>query len=77
MTAPKEDKKVYIEPYSLAPKEAGAHFGYHPKTIYKLISAGELRYGTHCIKVKGKVLIIVEAFKEWMWSEAGLTYGKH
>ena len=42
------------EPYSLTVKGAAEHFGFHPKTIYAMISAGHLRRGYHYLKVSEK-----------------------
>lgn len=56
-------------------KDAAKHFGYHPQTLYAMMSTGELQFGRHYLKVGGKVLIKVEEFKRYMHEKAGIAYG--
>jgi len=67
--------KLGITPYTLQIKHAAPFFGYHPKTLYAKISSGELVLGLHYLRVGGKVLIITEAFKKWMFEQSGVAYG--
>lgn len=64
-----------LTPYTLQIKDAAIYFGYHPQTLYGMVSRGELIFGTHFIKVGGKVLIKTRAFKQWMHEQAGVEYG--
>jgi excisionase family DNA binding protein len=64
-----------LEPYTLTVKGAAAYFGYHPQTIYKLIYGNKLQFGTHYLKVGGKILIKVKEFKKYLHEEAGLASG--
>lgn len=64
-----------IEPYALPVKDAAAYFGFHPQTLYGKIYDRELVYGTHYLKVGGKVLIKTRAFKQWLHEQAGVEYG--
>jgi excisionase family DNA binding protein len=64
-----------MEPYTMPIKTAAPHFGYHPQTLYAMVASGELLFGTHYLKVGGKVLIKVRAFKEYMHEKCGVAYG--
>jgi excisionase family DNA binding protein len=61
-----------MEPYTMTVKNAAAHFGYHHKTIYDMLGK-QLQFGNHYLKVGGKVLIKVEAFKKYLHQEAGVS----
>jgi hypothetical protein len=67
--------KLGLTPYTLQIKHAAPFFGYHPKTLYDKVSSGDLVLGVHYLKVGGKVLIITEAFKKWMFEQSGVIYG--
>jgi hypothetical protein len=64
-----------IVPYTLQVKHAATYFGYHAQTLYAKMASGELVLGTHFLRVDGKVLIITEAFKKWMFEKSGVFYG--
>lgn len=65
-----------IEPYTMTIKDAAQYFGYKPQTLYAMVSAGVLIFGTHYLKVGKKVLILTEAFKKWMHEKSGIAYGE-
>ncbi len=59
-------------PYSLTVKEAAAHFGFHPKTLYDWIEQGRLLRGTHYLRVGNrKIVIIRQAFIDKLYEEDG------
>ncbi len=66
-----------LEPYSMAIKDAAPYFGYHEKSLYAMVSDGELILGTHYLKVGKKVLIKTEAFKQWLLVRSGVVYGNN
>ena len=61
-----QSKISEIAPYSLKVKDAATHFGFHPKTIYDMISGGKLLQGYHYLRIGTKIVIIRERFIEWM-----------
>ena len=61
----------HIEPYSLRVKAAAAHFGLASATLYGWVSNGRLLRGKHFLKVGGRVVIIRDAFIDFMKEEAG------
>jgi excisionase family DNA binding protein len=65
-----------LNPFSLTVQDAARHFGFHPQTIYDMISGGRLRRGEHYLKIGKKVLIVREAFVAWMYQEDGANGGQ-
>ena len=67
-----EDKEKVPEhefqhpPYSLSVQGAAAYFGFASHTLYQWIPDGKLLRGKHYLKVGKKVVIIREAFIEFM-----------
>ena len=60
-----------IQPYSLRPKEAAKHFGFAESTLSNWICQGRLIRGVHYYKVGARVLIITEAFIDWLREQDG------
>lgn len=58
-------------PYSLRIKEAATHFGLKAPTLYQWVSNGRLRRGKEYLKVGGRVVIIREAFIDFLFREDG------
>ena len=56
-------------PYSLRPKAAAAHFGIAKPTIYGWVSNGRLQRGKHYLKVGHRIVIIREAFIDFLHQE--------
>jgi len=56
-------------------KDAGAYFGYTEQAFRNKICRGELLFGTHFLKDGSKILIIVDAFKEFLYKRSGIAYG--
>lgn len=57
------------EPYSLRVNEASKHFGFAPQTFYQWVNNGRLRRGKEYLKIGGRVVILREAFIEFMRKE--------
>jgi len=75
LTPESDDLLAKLTPYTMTIKTAAPYFGYHPKSMYDMVSDGKLIYGTHYLKVGKKVLIKVTAFKAWMHEQTGVVYG--
>ena len=65
------EKVSKIPPYSLNVKSASDHFGFAEQTLYQWVNNGRLVRGIHYLKVGVKVLIIREAFIDFMEKEDG------
>ena len=63
-------------PYSLRPKAAAAHFGIAAPTLYQWVSSGRLLREKHYLKVGGKVVIIRDAFIDFLHQEDGTNGGQ-
>jgi excisionase family DNA binding protein len=70
-----QGERIVHLPFSLSVKEAARHFGFHPKTLYDWISLGRLHRGVHYLKIGKKVLIVREAFIEFLQKEDGTSGG--
>lgn len=60
-----------MNPFSLTVKDAAVHFGFAPQTLYDWISEGRLHRGEHYLKVGRKVVIVREAFIDFLRKEDG------
>ena len=58
-------------PYSFSITGASVHFGIAKHTFYNWINEGRLHRGHHYLKVGRKVLIVREAFIEFLQDEDG------
>ncbi len=54
------------KPFSMSVTDAAEHFGFAAATIYKYISDRKITEGREYLKVGRKVVIVREAFIEWM-----------
>jgi hypothetical protein len=52
-------------------KDAATYFGFAPQTLYDWISCGKLLRGTHYLKIGTKVVILHDAFIEFLHKEDG------
>ena len=66
---------MFDAPYSLRVKAAAAHFGLAAPTLYQWVSNGRLLRGKHFLKVGGRVVIIRDAFIDFMRQEDGTNGG--
>ena len=60
-----------MAPYSLTIKDAAEHFGFATQTLYDWISRGKLQRGIHYLKIGKKVVILRDAFIDFMRREDG------
>ena len=60
-----------LQPYCLSVNDAAAHFGFAPQTLYDWISYGKLARGKHYLKIGKKVVILRDAFIEFLRKEDG------
>jgi len=60
-----------MTPYSLSIQDSAAHFGLSKHTLYKWVSEGRLLRGKHYLKIGKRVVIIREAFINYLHAEDG------
>lgn len=70
-----KEKTISAPPYSMRIKIASEHFGLAEPTLYQWVSNGRLLRGKHYLKVGGRVVIIRDAFIDFMMSEDGSFVG--
>lgn len=70
-------RKINFPPYSLRKKTAAEHFGLSESTLSQWVSNGRLLRGKHYLKVGGRIVIIREAFIEFMKVEDGSFGGEN
>lgn len=70
-------KTANSAPFSLRVNDAAEHFGLKAPTLYQWVSQGRLLRGKHYLKVGGRVVIIREAFIEFMFKEDGTNVGEN
>ena len=58
-------------PYSLSVKGAAKHFGFAEHTLHQWVSDGKLVRGKEYLKVGKKIVIVREAFIEFMEEKDG------
>ena len=63
--------KQKFEPYSLTIRDAAEYFGFAQRTFYDWIRIGRLHRGYHYFKVGRKVVIVREAFIDFIRKEDG------